>query len=324
MPRQPQPAPYDGALVIDKPRGKTSHDVVDAVRHLAGFRQIGHLGTLDPLATGVLVLLLGRATRLVQFYSGRRKRYLAGFRFGFATDTYDSDGEAQGPDTAPQLDSATLERLAAERIGRFEQVPPVFSAKKVQGRPAYELARKKQVIELKPVEVELYEFKLVGIEGSLARFVIECSSGTYIRSLAHDMGQKLGCGAHLAEITRTAVGEFSLEQAIKLEELAEAARAGKFRDCLILLENLLPNFPRVNVLPIVEKRVRHGTKFTVQLGQIQTGRLELPPGATTELDGGDAKPPRLRIFNQQDKLIAIAEPVVPRTYQPIVVFEPLP
>jgi tRNA pseudouridine55 synthase len=324
MPRQPQPAPFDGALVIDKPRGKTSHDVVDAVRHLAGFRQIGHLGTLDPLATGVLVLLLGRATRLVQFYSGRRKRYSAGFRFGFATDTYDSDGEAHGLDLAPPLDRALLEKLAAERIGRFEQTPPAFSAKKVHGRPAYELARKKLPVELKPVEVELFEYKLTEIAGNIAHFVIECSSGTYIRSLAHEMGQKLGCGAHLSEIIRTAVGEFSLEQAIKLEELAETARAGKFADCLIRLENLLPSFPRVNVLPVVERRVRHGSKFNVTVAQIQPGRLEPPPGATTELDGGQPRAPRLRVFSQQDKLIAIAEAVVPRTYQPVVVFEPLP
>src|SRR5947199_3531739 len=157
MPRQPQPAPLDGALVINKPKGKTSHDVVDAVRHLAGFRQIGHLGTLDPLATGVLVLLLGRATRLVQFYAGRRKRYEAGFRFGFATDTYDSDGEAQGPDAAPALDAAVLERLAGERIGRFEQIPPSFSAKKVKGRPAYELPRKKQPVMVRLVQVEIFE-----------------------------------------------------------------------------------------------------------------------------------------------------------------------
>src|SRR5216683_1959580 len=264
MPKQPQPAPFDGALVIDKPPGKTSHDVVDAVRHLAGFRQIGHLGTLDPLATGVLVLLLGRATRLVQFYTGRRKRYTAGFRFGFATDTYDSDGEAQGPDAAPVLD------------------------------------------------------------GAIARFNIECSSGTYIRSLAHEMGQKLGCGAHLAEITRTAVGEFSLEQAIALEELAEAKQAGKFADCMIPLESLLPNFPRVNVLPVIEKRVRHGSKFNISIAQLQPGRVDPPPGATTQLDGGEPKPPRLRVFGQQEKLIAIAEAVVPRTYQPIVVFESLP
>lgn len=324
MPRQPQPAPFDGALVINKPRGKTSHDVVDAVRHLAGFRQIGHLGTLDPLGTGVLVLLLGRATRLAQFYSGRRKRYAASFRFGFATDTYDSDGEARGPDTAPTLDAEVLRQLAAERIGRFEQMPPAFSAKKVAGRPAYELARKKQEVELKPVEVEIYEYKLVGIDGSIAHFVIECSSGTYIRSLAHEMGQKLGCGAHLSEITRTAVGEFSLEQAIPLEELAEASRTRRFASCLIKLENLLPNFPRINVLPVIERRVRHGSKFNISVAQLKPGRVEPPPGATTELDGGQAKPPQLRVFNQQDKLIAIAEAVVPRTYQPIVVLEPLP
>jgi tRNA pseudouridine55 synthase len=323
MARQPSPAPLDGALVIDKPKGKTSHDVVDAVRHLAGFRQIGHLGTLDPLATGVLVLLLGRATRLVQFYSGRRKRYAAGFRFGFATDSYDSDGEPQGPDIPPTLDRAVLERLAAERVGRFEQMPPSFSAKKIHGRPAYELARKKQPVELKAVEVELFEYKLTEIEGHIARFVIECSSGTYIRSLAHEMGQQLGCGAHLAEITRLAVGEFSLEQAIKLEELAEGARSGKFADYLIKLENLLPNFPRANVLPVVERRVRHGTKFNLMVSQIQPGRVEPPPGSTLELDGGDPRPARLRVFNQQNKLIAIAEAVVPRTYQPIVVFEPL-
>src|SRR5260370_19705761 len=239
MPRQPQPAPIDGALVINKPKGKTSHGVVDAVRHLAGLRRIGHLGTVDPLATGLLVLLLGRATRLRRLYAGRRKRYEAGFRFGFATDTYDSDGEAQGPDAAPALDAATVEKFAAERMGRFEQMPPSFSAKKVKGRPAYELARKKQIVELKAVEVEIYEYKLREIEGSIARFVIDCSSGTYIRSLAHEMGQKLGYAAPLAEIPRTAVGEFSLQQAITLEELAEAKVARKFAGCLIPLENLL-------------------------------------------------------------------------------------
>jgi tRNA pseudouridine55 synthase len=324
MSRQPQPAPIDGALVIHKPKGKTSHDVVDAVRHLMGFRQIGHLGTLDPLATGVLVLLLGRATRLVQFYSGRRKRYTAGFRFGFATDTYDSDGQAQGPDTAPTLDAVQLEKFASERVGRFLQIPPIFSAKKVHGRPAYELARKNQPVELKPVELEIFEYRLLEIEGSMARFSVECSSGTYIRSLAHEMGQRLGCGAHLAEIERTAVGEFSLEQAIPLEELAVAKEAGKLKDYVIGIENLLPNFPRITVLPIIEKRVRHGSRFNISLGQLQPGQLNLPPGATAQLDGGEKTTPRLRVFSQQEKLIAIAEAVVPRTYQPIVVFDPLP
>ena len=324
MPRKPQPAPFDGALVIDKPQGKTSHDVVDAVRHLAGFRQVGHLGTLDPLATGVLVVLLGRATRLVQFYTGRRKRYTAGFRFGFSTDTYDSEGQPQGPDQPPVLDRDTLEKFAGERIGLFAQLPPIYSAKKIHGRPAYELARQNKPVELKPVDVEVFEYRLLEIAGPIARFVIECSSGTYIRSLAHEMGQKLGCGAHLTEISRTAVGEFSLEQALKLEELAEAARNGKFEACVIKLEHLLPNFPSVTVLPVVEKRVRHGSKFTITLSQLQPGRTQPTPGATAQLDSGELRPPRLRVLNQQQKLIAIAEAVVPRTYQPIVVFDPLP
>lgn len=323
MPRQPQPAPFDGALVINKPQGKTSHDIVDAVRHLAGFRQIGHLGTLDPLATGVLVLLLGKATRLVRFYTGRRKRYTAGYRFGFATNTYDSQGETQGPDTAPVLDRELIERLAAESLGPFEQMPPAFSAKKVHGRPAYELARRNEPVELKPARVELFEYRLTEISGSIARFSIECSSGTYVRSLAHDMGQKLGCGAHLAEITRTAVGEFALDQAMELDELAQAAREGKFQSRLIPLENLLSHLPRASVLPILEKRVRHGGKFNVMISQIQPGRVELPPGATTQLDAEAVQPPRLRVFSQQNKLIAIAEAVAPSTYQPVVVFDPL-
>jgi len=324
MARQPQPARFDGALVINKPKGKTSHDLVDAVRHLAGFRQIGHLGTLDPLATGVLVLLLGKATRLVRFYAGRRKRYLAGFRFGFATNTYDSEGTPQGPDANPVLDRELLQRIAGESLGRFEQMPPVFSAKKVHGRPAYELARKNQAVELKPAPVELFEYRLTEIDGAVARFSIECSSGTYIRSLAHDMGQKLGCGAHLSEITRTAVGEFSLEQAIDIEELAQAARESKFESRLIVLESLLSSYPRTNVLPVLEKKVRHGGKFKVLSSQIQAGQLELPPGATTQFDSDGPQVPRLRVFSQQNKLIAIAEAVVPRTYQPIVVFDPLP
>ena len=324
MPRQPQPAPFDGALVINKPPGKTSHDIVDAVRHLAGFRQIGHLGTLDPLATGVLVLLLGKGTRLVRFYSGRRKRYTAGFRFGYATTTYDSEGVPQSRDAAPVLDREVLERLAAGFLGRFEQIPPIFSAKKIHGRPAYEFARKNQAVELKPATVELFEYRLLETEGPLARFSIECSSGTYIRALAHDMGQKLGCGAHLSEICRTAVGEFSLDQAIPVEELALAAHQGRLQTWLIPLENLLPEFPRANILPVLEKKVRHGGKFNVLPSQIQPGRVELPPGATRQLGGDDSGAPRLRVFSQQNKLIAIAQAVVPRTYQPLVVFDPLP
>src|SRR5580704_9063645 len=152
MSRKAQAPPVDGILVVDKPRGRTSHDVVEAVRRLVGFRQIGHLGTLDPLATGVLVLALGRATRLARFYSGRRKRYTCAVRFGFATDTYDGDGDATGPDTAPSIDSATVESLAAQFVGKIQQVPPAFSAKKINGRPAHQLARKHKPVNLDAVE----------------------------------------------------------------------------------------------------------------------------------------------------------------------------
>ncbi len=321
MPRKPQPAPFDGALVIDKPKGRTSHDVVEAVRRSLGFRQIGHLGTLDPLATGVLVLLLGRATRLAQFYSGRRKRYATTFRFGFATDTYDADGSPLGPDSAPQIDRATIERLAGQRVGSFPQMPPPFSAKKIHGRPAHELARKHKPVELRAVDIEVFEYRLISVEDSSARFTIECAPGTYVRSLAHDMGQTLGYGAHLSEIVRTAVGEFTLDQTVKLDEFEKAAREGRAAEWILPLERLLPELPRAIVLPVVERRVRHGSKFNVTIAQIQPGGAQIAQGGPSELDTGAWKPSRLRVFNQQGRLIAIAEAVVPRTYQPVVVLE---
>src|ERR1700683_1775389 len=154
MPRTPQPLPYDGILAVDKPRGKTSHDVVEAVRRLVGFRGIGHFGTLDPLATGVLVLALGRATRLARFYSGRRKRYSCAMRFGFETDTYDADGEALGPDSAPILNAEEIAAHAMQFLGKIQQVPPPYSAKKIRGRSAHQLARKNKSVNLDPVEVE--------------------------------------------------------------------------------------------------------------------------------------------------------------------------
>jgi tRNA pseudouridine55 synthase len=307
--------------VIDKPRGKTSHDVVETVRRLVGFRQIGHLGTLDPLATGVLVLALGRATRLARFYGSRRKRYTCTVRFGFATDTYDADGEALSEDTAPTLNPEAIQALAERFVGKVQQIPPSFSAKKIHGRPAHELARKRKPVKLEAVEVEVNEFRLTGVEGSCARFAVECGSGTYIRSLAHDLGQLQGSGAHLAEITRTAVGEFTLDQAASLADLIEDARTGQFDGRVIKLENMLPDLPRATVLPIVEKRVRHGAKFNLPIAQIQPGHSVAAQGAPAQLDSGEWQPSRLRVFNQQGHLIAIAEPVVPRTYQPVVVLE---
>jgi tRNA pseudouridine55 synthase len=324
MPRTPNTPSLDGALVINKPQGKTSHDAVETVRRIAGFRQIGHLGTLDPLATGVLVLVLGRATRLARFYMGRRKRYLCAVRFGFATDTRDADGQALGADSAPELNREEIESLASQFVGRIQQIPPAFSAKKFRGRPAHELARKKKPVPLEPAEVDVYEFRLTGIEGPIARFSIECGSGTYIRSLAHDLGQKHGTGAHLAEIVRTAVGEFTLDRALTPEEVQQSAASGRLESCVIPLEHLLPELPRTTVLPIVERRIKHGARFTVSVSQIQPGRVTEAEGTPRELDSGEWKPSRLRVFNQLQQLIAIAEPVVPRTYQPVLVLDATP
>lgn len=322
MPRIIPPPSFHGALVVDKPSGRTSHDVVDAVRRLVGFRQIGHLGTLDPLATGVLVLLLGRATRLSRFYSGRRKRYECTVRFGFATDTYDSDGAAQGADVAPVLDRWRIQRFAEKLTGGIEQTPPAFSAKKIHGRPAHELARKKKPVELKPLSVNVYQFRLIDTEGSSARFMIECGAGTYIRSLAHELGKMEGSGAHLSQIRRTAVGEFTLEQAIELRELSGAVKAGRFDERLIPLETLLAEMPRATVLPFIERKIFHGAKFNVSAAQVQPGYKTMLQGATTALDSEEPGGARLRVFSGQGRLIAIAEAVVPGTYRPIVVFSP--
>ena len=324
MPRKQQPPPIDGALVIHKPHGRTSHDVVEVARRLLGFRQIGHLGTLDPLATGVLVLLLGRATRLARFYSGRRKRYSCTVRFGFATDTYDADGKALGPDQAPQISREEIQPFVAELTGHLLQMPPAYSAKKVAGRPAHELARKNKPVELKAVEVDVFDFRVDSVEGSRMRCTIECGAGTYIRSLAHDLGQRQGTGAHLEEISRVAVGEFAMDQGVSLEDLQDAARQGRAPELVIPLERLLQELPRATVLPVVERRVRHGARFTLPLAQIQPAQFTLPPGATSHLDSGAPAPPRLRVFSQQQKLIAVAEAVIPRTYQPVVVFEAAP
>lgn len=303
----------NGALVINKDRGLTSHDVVLQVRRLVRERAVGHLGTLDPIATGVLPLLVGAATRLQQFYGARRKRYEGRIRFGFATDTYDAEGHALGEDTHPQLTLAELEPHLATLIGKIEQVPPSYSAKKVEGVAAYERARRREKFTLKPVPVEVYRFELRQVEGAYADFVIECAAGTYIRSLVHDLGQRAGCGAHLEEICRTASGEFTLENALTLEQLESAVREERLPQVFVPMAELLPDLPQVEVNPALERRLRHGGKIELTDSQIRAGALAAP------LDSDAWKPFRLRVFNQQRQLVAIAQAIVPRVFQPIVV-----
>lgn len=213
----------NGVLIIDKPAGLTSHDVVNRARRILGQRSIGHLGTLDPMATGVLPLVTGSLTRLAQFYNHAEKTYEGTIRFGFATDTYDAEGD---PTTAPQpvtLCAEEIENLAARFRGVIEQTPPPFSAKKIHGVPAYKLARQQKEVVLKPVQVEIKEFEILAVETDRVRFRARVASGTYMRSVAHEMGRLLRCGAHLESLRRTAVAEFTLEDAHTLDQLAEAA-----------------------------------------------------------------------------------------------------
>jgi tRNA pseudouridine55 synthase len=304
---------HHGALVINKPRGVTSHDVVVRVRKLLRERSVGHLGTLDPIATGVLPLLVGAATRLQRFYGARRKAYRGRIRFGFATDTYDADGHALGPDTAPALAPEELAPLVAGLTGKLEQVPPPYSAKKVGGVAAHERARRREKFTLQAVPVEVYRFELTRVEGARAEFEIECAAGTYVRSLVHDLGQRAGCGAHLEEICRTASGEFTLQQALTLEALEEAAREERVPQVLIPMNELLAELPLAVVNTALERKLRHG-------GRIELNETQIEPGRMVEAIDSDAwKPFRLRVLNQQRELVAIAQAVVPRVFQPVVV-----
>jgi tRNA pseudouridine55 synthase len=215
----------NGVLIIDKSPGLTSHDVVNRVRRILDQRSVGHLGTLDPMASGVLPLVTGSYTRLAQFYLSSEKTYEGTVRFGFSTDTYDAEGN---PTSAPQqvsLNKQEIEVLAERFRGIIEQTPPPFSAKKIKGVPAYKLARKQKPVVLEPVQVEIKEFEILAVAADRVEFRARVASGTYMRSVAHDMGKAFGCGAHLESLRRISVAEFTLADAHTLDELA--ARAGK-------------------------------------------------------------------------------------------------
>lgn len=318
MLEEPEFAQVDGVLIINKPAGMTSHDVVAQVRRILNERSVGHLGTLDPLATGVLPLVTGRFTRLAQFYNEADKRYEGVIRFGFATDTYDAEGEPTGPPQPVNLSVEQIREAAARFVGNLEQMPPPFSAKKVAGVPAYKLARKKQDVELKPKSVEIKEFEILDLDGDRARFRAWVSSGTYLRSLAHELGKAAGPGAHLAELTRTAVREFRLEAAHSLEELRAActnatnetsdneyyvnkARSrinGGLKDVFLHPRLVLPEFPAVTAPPDALTKIAHGNA------------VNLPEFSKAAL---------IRVFEGQERLICIARRVAGTLFQPKVV-----
>jgi tRNA pseudouridine55 synthase len=299
-----------GVLVIDKPAGITSHDVVARVRKILHQRQVGHFGTLDPFATGVLPVSVGKATRFAQFYLKSRKAYEGTIHFGFSTDTYDATGEATSEAVAVAPEASVLEDHFHQFTGRLLQMPPPYSAKRVGGVRAYELARQHKPVILTPVEVEIYALELLSLQGAQVRFAVECSGGTYVRSLAHDLGQKLGCGAYLAGLRRTAVAEFSLDRAVTLESLQDAAEQANLESCVVRLEALLPDCPELLVRGREEISVRHGHAF--ELAQALRPGRGGPPGVAPAAS-------LLKILGHERRLIAVARHVSGAIYHPNLV-----
>jgi tRNA pseudouridine55 synthase len=291
----------DGVIIVDKPREWTSHDVVNKMRRLAGTRKIGHLGTLDPGATGVLPLVIGRATRLAQFFTRNDKTYQGVIHFGYSTDSYDMDGVATSQETPVTLDRQALESLLDRFRGEIQQVPPPVSAKKVAGRPAYELAREGHPLALEPVTVKVYELQLLGVEGCEATVLLHCSAGTYVRSIAHDSGQALGCGAFLKSLRRTVSGDFNIERARTLEELAALAHEGRLQEALIPAAELLPAFPAELVDAITAGHIRNGRDFRVSPFQAREGTRYV------------------KAVTPQGELVAIGEARLPNVYHPVLV-----
>ena len=290
----------NGLLIVDKPAGMTSHDVVSHLRRLTGESSIGHLGTLDPMATGVLPVLLGKYTRLAQFFGALTKTYCGTIRFGFATDTYDAEGIPATPACDTQLlpQDEQLQAAADAFRGQVQQTPPPFSAKKVDGKPAYKAARRGEPIALKPVSILVEEFVLDGIEGDSANFRLRISSGGYVRSIAHGLGQLLGCGAHLAQLRRTAAGPFTLSQAVTLEELRRQAEAGTLAQSLPHPRTILPDLPATTVDVWSAGRLRNGNA------------VNLPEFSSA---------PLAKAFAGQSDLVAIVRRVAGTLFQPIVV-----
>ena len=287
----------NGLLVLDKPTGLTSHDVVSIVRRATGERSVGHLGTLDPMATGVLPLLLGKYTRLAQFFGQAEKHYTGDIRFGFATDTFDAEGT---PAAEPQPLMQSFDELSglAQRFhGEMDQMPPVFSAKKINGVPAHKLARAGKEVPVKPARICIHSFKLAGLEGDIASFAMHVSAGGYVRSVAHELGQLAGCGAHLSSLRRTQAGLFTLEHAITVDDLKTLSSA-EIEARLPHPRSLLPEMPSVTVDDQTAGRIRNGMQVNVP---------------------EFSQAPLVKVFTGPRELLAIARRIAGTLVQPIVV-----
>jgi tRNA pseudouridine55 synthase len=287
----------NGLLVLDKPSGITSHDVVAIVRRATGEKSIGHLGTLDPMATGVLPLLLGKYTRLAQFFGQAEKHYTGHIRFGFATDSFDSDGTPASEKQPLTHSLEELQTLSQKFHGEIDQLPPIFSAKKINGVPAHKLARAGAEVPVKPARITIHTFELTSLENDTATFKMSVSAGGYVRSVAHELGQLAGCGAHLSSLRRTQAGAFALEQAITIDRLKTASVA-ELEALLPHPRTLLPEMPSVTVDDQLAGRLRNGMQ------------VNLP-------DFSHA--PLIKVFTAPRDLLAIGRRVAGTLMQPIVV-----
>lgn len=277
----------DGVLVVDKPAGPTSHDIVDRARRALATRRIGHTGTLDPFATGVLALCVGRATRLARFLTVGEKAYRATVRLGFATTTDDLTGEPLGEPRPVEVAAAALREALLALVGRFDQVPPAFSARQVGGRRLYELARRGEAVARAATPVTVHALDLVSRGEGTLELELRCSGGTYVRALARDLGERLGTGAHLVALRRTRAGTFDLGQAVPGDDFGEAASR------LIPLSGLLLDLPAVTVGVEGRRRIGHGQELGPE--HVLTG---FPQAA---LD-------RVRLLDEHGELIALAVP----------------
>lgn len=263
-----------GILNVDKPPDMTSHDVVNAVRRLAGQRKVGHAGTLDPMATGVLLVCLGQATRVSEYLMSGRKLYRATVTFGTATDTYDARGEVTSSGGRTTFDDQEVEAALEDFVGSIDQVPPIYSALKREGRPLYKFAREGKRVELSPRPVEIHQITLLDWTSPSMTLEVSCSPGTYIRSLAHDLGERLGSSAHLSALARLGSGRFALQDAVSLERLEEAFRHGQEYTYLMPLDEALLDWPALVVGPEDARSLAHGQAI-----------LADPPAEDTEASG---------------------------------------
>lgn len=298
----------DGVLLIDKAAGMTSHDVVARVRRIISERRVGHTGTLDPFATGVMVLLVGRATRLAQFLAGAEKEYEAVIRLGYATDTGDLTGSlVNDKEPVGDLNAQQIENAMARLRGEIDQVPPMYSAKKHQGRKLYELARKGEEIEREPVRITVHKFETIGPallhknadETADLDVRVVCSAGTYVRTLAEDFGKQLEIGAHLSSLRRTRAGDFHIDKAVTLEELQQRCADATLGGIFLPMDAALSSLPFVHLTDADAKRVRHGLELQVN-GDASAG---WPDGSKVRLRTSDGELLAIGIFDLASEML---------------------